>query len=98
MKRTGALVAIAHPYGYFKGNDVSRMDAIREECDLDGIECGHGSVPPEYTRIYREYCIRHGLFSVAGSDCHDDEEIPTLFARHGGETEWLGEFMDRLGR
>jgi predicted metal-dependent phosphoesterase TrpH len=103
VKRAGALVAVAHPYGYFKGYDVSRMDTLREECGLDGIECiNKDKIPPEYTRLYREYCIQHGMFSVAGSDCHSDEDIDDVFAHHkgfppyAGSDKWLEEFTDRL--
>ena len=39
VKEAGALVAIAHPFGYFKEDNVERMDALRVECSLDGIEC-----------------------------------------------------------
>ena len=105
VKNAGVLVAIAHPYGYFKGYDVSRMDLLREECRLDGIECINKKlIPPEYTRLYREYCVQHGLFSVAGSDCHSDEDIPNVFAHHSGfqpyegSDQWLDEFLDRLER
>ena len=103
VKRAGVLVAIAHPYGYFKGYDISRMDIFREECCLDGIECiNKALIPPEYTGLYREYCLKHGLFSVAGSDCHSDEDIQRVFAHHEGFTlyqgsdKWLDEFLDRL--
>jgi hypothetical protein len=105
VKRAGALVAIAHPYGYFKGYDVDRMDRLRKECCLDGIECiNKGLVPPEYTHLYREYCVKHGLFSVAGSDCHADADIPNVFAHHEGfayyegSDEWLDEFLGRLDK
>lgn len=103
VKQLGVLVAIAHPYGYFKGDDVSRMDTLREECHLDGIECiNKNNIPPEYTRLYREYCVQHKLFSVAGSDCHSDEDIPRVFAHHSGfpsyegSDKWLDEFLARL--
>ncbi len=96
VKRAGALVAIAHPHGYFNQGDISRMDALRAECQLDGIECAHPGVPPEYTLRYREYCVQHGLFSTGGSDCHTDEEIQQKFAGHGGPDEWLDEFLSRL--
>ena len=103
VKKAGTLVAIAHPYGYFNGYDVARMDALREECCLDGIECiNKTNIPPEYTSLYREYCVQHGLFSVAGSDCHADEDIQDVFAHHSGvpyhkgSDEWLDEFLDRL--
>lgn len=103
VKQAGVLVAIAHPYGYFGGYDVSRMDTLREECCLDGIECINKSkIPPDYTRLYREYCVKHELLSVAGSDCHSDEDIPDILAHHKGfapyegSGKWLDEFLDRL--
>ena len=105
VKGTGALVVIAHPYGYFKGYDVSRMDTLCEECCLDGIECVNtNNIPPEYTHLYREYCVKHGLLSTAGSDCHSDEDIQHTLAHHEGfpgyegSDEWLDEFLDRLGK
>ena len=105
VKGTGALVVISHPYGYFKGYDVPRMEAIREECHLDGIECVNKSnIPPEYTRLYREYCVQHGLLSTVGSDCHSDEDIPYIFAYHKGfpghegSDEWLDEILERLDK
>lgn len=96
MRREGVRIAIAHPYRYFQGYDLKRIDALRAECGLDGIECAHPSVPSEYTRLYRAYCVRHRLFSVAGSDCHEDGEVQGLFGRHGGEEAWLDEFLESL--
>ena len=93
VKGVGVKVAIAHPHGYFKSGDRARMDVLRQECQLDGIECGHRSVPPEFRSIYREYCVEHGLFSVGGSDAHSDEDIQKFFADHGGADEWLDEFL-----
>jgi predicted metal-dependent phosphoesterase TrpH len=96
LKRAGILVAIAHPYGYFDGHSLPRMDALRDECGLDGIECAHPSVSKKYGQLYRAYCERYGLFSVGGSDCHADTELQGLFARHSGADGWLDEFLDRL--
>ncbi len=96
VKAAGMLVAVAHPYHYFRQYDEARMDAIRELCTLDGIECAHPSVPPEYGRRYRAYCERHGLFSTGGSDCHDEAGIDPSFGRHGGSAEWLDEILARL--
>jgi len=96
VKSVGAKVAIAHPHGYFKQGDRARMDALRQECQLDGIECAHPGVPSEFTPIYRAYCVEHGLFSTGGSDAHSDEDIQQRFASHGGPDEWLDEFLDHL--
>lgn len=107
VKEAGGLVVIAHPTGYFLRNDVARMDALRQECNLDGIECAHPNVPPELTEFYRAYCCQHGLISTAGSDSHTAENILTppegwehssssRFACHLGEEAWLEEFLERL--
>jgi len=96
LKEAGIKVAIAHPHGYFNQGDRARMDTLRQECQLDGIECAHRKVPPGYTLIYREYCVEHGLFSVGGSDSHTVGDIQELFAGHGGADEWLDEFLGCL--
>ena len=96
VRKAGVRVAIAHPFRYFGGYDLARMDVLCDECHLDGVECAHPSVPPEYTKLYRAYCVQHGLFSVGGSDCHADGEVQTLFGRHAGEAAWLDEFLDSL--
>lgn len=93
VKAAGGLIAIAHPFHYFLQHDLQRMDTLCEICQLDGIECAHPSVPPEYGARYRVYCERHGLFATGGSDCHDESEIDTAFARHGGPAAWLDEFL-----
>ena len=97
VKEVGAVVAIAHPHGYFAQGDEQRMDALRDECQLDGIECAHKGVPADFTPIYRAYCEKHGLFSTGGSDSHTDEDIETKFAAHGGPDEWLDELLERVG-
>jgi predicted metal-dependent phosphoesterase TrpH len=96
IKSAGVLVAIAHPFSYFGGTDRDRMDALTEECQLDGIECAHLSVPVECTPIYRAYCEEKGLFSTAGTDCHSDEDVDRLLSCHGGQEAWLDEFLERL--
>ena len=103
IKRAGGLVAIAHPTRYFNKNDLQRMDALREELDLDGIECAHDDIPEELTPFYRKYCVKYGLFSTAGSDSHADPannpcKIATRheFARHRGDNDWLYEIFERL--
>jgi predicted metal-dependent phosphoesterase TrpH len=96
VKSVGALVTIAHPHEYFRHGDRERMDALREECRLDGVECAHPSVPPEFAARYRDYCVENGLFSTGGSDCHSNEDIDGKFAVHGGPDEWLDAFLARL--
>jgi predicted metal-dependent phosphoesterase TrpH len=94
----GALVSIAHPKEDFGGADRKRMDTLRDECQLDGIECAHTRVPPELTPIYRQYCLEHRLLSTAGSDCHTREDIDNTLGRHGGQEAWLDELLERLAK
>ena len=96
VKALGVVVAIAHPHGYFSQGDRARMDTMRAECLLDGIECAHQAVPVEFTPVYRDYCVEHGMFSTGGSDSHSNADIETKFARHGGDDAWLEEFLTRL--
>jgi len=96
VKEQGVLVAIAHPYGYFQEANLERMDMLREECMLDGIECAHPGVPEEFTPIYREYCVRHGLVSTGGSDVHRPEQIEDGLGVHIGPDEWWPEIEARL--
>lgn len=102
VKRSGALVFIAHPTGYFKRDDVRRMDALRELLGFDGIECSHDSVPPELTPFYRRYCLEHNLLSTAGTDCHSVAESRYRFGavhelgRHIGEDRWRDEILERV--
>ena len=96
VKASGAKVAIAHPHGYFRKGDRETMDALARECQLDGIECAHHSIPVEYTPLYRQYCVEYGLFSVAGSDSHHERHVREVFARHGGADDWLEEFLGCL--
>lgn len=102
VKRSGALVFIAHPAGYFNIDDVRRMDALRELLGFDGIECAHDSVPPELTPFYRRYCVEHKLLSTAGTDSHSVAESPYRFGaghefgRHIGEDRWRDEILERV--
>jgi len=96
VKELGVLVSIAHPRGYFLEADRTRMDALREECLLDGIECARPDLPGELRNAYRRYCVEHGMLSTAGSDCHFPEEIGSNLGNHGGPDEWWDEVATRL--
>ncbi len=106
VRAAGGVVVLAHPFRYL-GSDLKKMEAVCEECQLDGLECAHPAVPPEMTVFYREFCRRRGLISTAGSDSHYPEvfEPPEegwgysarpVFGAHLGEAAWLDEFLERV--
>lgn len=96
IKKAGALVVIAHPFGYFNKNDLKRMDRLKAECGLDGIECAHPSIPEEFTAFYREYCKKNSLLSTAGTDCHTSEQLQLRLGKHTGSEGWCRELLERL--
>lgn len=102
VKRAGGVVLIAHPAGYFRRNDLKRMDAMREVLGFDGIECAHPSIPAELTPFYRDYCLKHKLLSTAGSDSHSVAGQRYRFApeselaRHIGVPRWREEILERI--
>jgi hypothetical protein len=100
LRESGALVVAAHPTVFWRAEgrvvvDYSdrHMDALRETFQLDGVECAH--MPPSQVKACRAYCVRHGLFSVAGTDLHRCDTVSRL-GSHGGSNDWLDEFLDRL--
>jgi len=96
VKEQGVLIIIAHPIGYFRETDRERMDLLREELLLDGVECAHPSVPEELTPVYRAWCEEHGLLSSGGSDLHWPEDVAGKIGRHIGPDEWWPEIQARL--
>jgi 3',5'-nucleoside bisphosphate phosphatase len=96
IKQAGVLIFIAHPVRYFKICNQSRMDQLREELSLDGVECIHPAVTPELSRSYRAYCIRHKLLSSGGSDCHNASQRGRYLGRFGTPEEWWREIAGRL--
>lgn len=96
VKAQGALVSIAHPAGYFQRDSRERMDLLRAELLLDGIECAHKGVPEELTPVYRAYCEEHGLLSTGGSDAHWAGTAAEVIGGHIGPDEWWDEIAARL--
>jgi len=103
VRRTGALVVVAHPSSVFKADETKRLDELREAIELDGVECAHDSNPAALTPMYRKYCRERGLVSTGGSDCHANPAnnphgiaAQHDFARHLGEDRWLDELLERL--
>jgi predicted metal-dependent phosphoesterase TrpH len=115
IKATGALLVLAHPHGslvrdrelrpeHLRGNEIAMLDILRAELQLDGLECCNGpGVPQERIDRHRAYCVKHGLLSTAGRDCHggkpdmsDEQVIEQNLGWHLGANEWLDEFLTRL--
>ncbi len=90
------LVVLAHPPVYCKDADRERLEQLRAECGLDGMECAHPRISADLSKRYRAFCVERGLLSTAGSDSHTPADVAGRFAMHGGEGRWLDEFLERL--
>ena len=96
VKAAGGVVAMAHPSSYVTAGDTARLDMLCDELSLDGIECAHPALAADLREFCVDHCRRRGLLMTAGSDCHVEEQLDTLFARHGGDPAWLAALLDRL--
>ena len=96
LKSAGLRTVLAHPYNLGPPDTLGWLDTLREEFQLDGIECAHPKINPELRGILRKYCLANDLFSTGGSDNHFTDGIANSLGHHGGEETWLDEFLERL--
>ncbi len=94
LKKAGIKTVLAHPYKF--ADNTNLLDSLKDELQLDGMECAHTRINPEMSKSLRKYCKNNGLFSTAGSDNHSKQEITNLVGKHGGDNSWLEEFLEHL--
>ena len=78
---SGAVCLIAHP-GRKDGwvtYDVQRLDKLRQEIPIDGLEVYHPTHTPGQTELYLEYTQQHNLLVSTGSDSHRLEKPPIKY-------------------
>lgn len=76
--RSGAVCLIAHP-GHKDGfvtYDVQRLDKLRQDIPIDGLEVYTPKHTPDQTALYLEYARQHHLLISSGSDSHRPEKPP----------------------
>ena len=70
IHKAGGLAFLAHPFEYRFDNTIEFIDKLREEKELDGIECFHPSANAENTKVLIEYARKNKLYISGGSDYH----------------------------
>jgi predicted metal-dependent phosphoesterase TrpH len=65
---SGGAAVLAHPF--WDLDDPSRVAALADELDLDGIECFYPAHDRAQTRFLLELCRDRGLAATASSDFH----------------------------
>ncbi len=92
--RSGAVCLIAHP-GYRDGfvtYDVQKLDTLRQEIPIDGLEVYQPKHTPDQTAMFLDYARQHHLLISAGSDSHKPEKPPIKFP-----VESCRALVERLG-
>ena len=70
IHQAGGLAFLAHPFEYRLDNTIDFINELRNESELDGIECFHPSDDEEKMEILVEYAKNNNLFISGGSDYH----------------------------
>jgi predicted metal-dependent phosphoesterase TrpH len=92
--QSGAVCLIAHP-GHAEGfvtYDVEKLDKLRQDIPIDGLEVYQPKHTPDQTAMYLEYTQRHHLLTSAGSDSHKPEKPPIKY-----RAELCRDLLERVG-
>lgn len=75
IHEAGGLVFLAHPFEYKFEDTIGFIDKLRNEIQLDGIECFHpSSEPNNRINILIDYARKHNLYISGGSDFHGNKK------------------------
>lgn len=71
IHKAGGKAFLAHPFEYKFEDTIGFINALRQELELDGIECFHPSSADDNKKdILVEYARKNNLFISGGSDYH----------------------------
>jgi predicted metal-dependent phosphoesterase TrpH len=79
--RSGAVVLVAHPGrdDGFVPFDGVRLDQLRREVPVDGLEVYYPAHTPEQTALFADYAQKNGLLTSSGSDSHSADKKPVKY-------------------
>ena len=70
IHKSGGKAFLAHPFEYRFKDTIKFIDNLREETELDGIECFHPSANEKQRDILVHYAKNNNLCISGGSDYH----------------------------
>ena len=79
--RNGAICIIAHPgrEDGFVTYDVQKLDDLRQEVPIDGLEAHYPVHSSAQTEMFLEYARHHNLLVSSGSDSHKPDKPPLKY-------------------
>lgn len=98
IHKAGGLAFLAHPFEYRFEDTIDFINKLREEKELDGIECFHPSANEKEMNTLVEYAKENNLYISGGSDYHGkkkaDVEIGTGKGNLNIKTEFIKKWID----
>lgn len=75
IHKAGGKAFLAHPFEYRFSNTIKFIDELREEKELDGIECFHPSAMEDNKKeVLLDYARYNKLYISGGSDFHGEKK------------------------
>lgn len=75
IHKAGGKAFLAHPFEYRFSNTIKFIDKLREEKELDGIECFHpSSMEDNKKEVLLDYARYNKLYISGGSDFHGEKK------------------------
>ena len=74
IHKSGGKAFLAHPFEYRFKDTIKFIDNLREETELDGIECFHPSANEKQRDILVHYAKKNNLCISSGSDYHGNSK------------------------
>lgn len=75
IHKAGGLAFLAHPFEYRFNDTIAFINELREDLELDGIECYHPSAEDSNKyKILVEYARKNNLYISGGSDYHGNKK------------------------
>lgn len=92
--QSGGICVIAHPGrdDGFVTFDEQKLDELREQAPVDGIEVYYPLHTPEQVALFQSYAQKHNLLISAGSDSHKPEKPPIKY-----RAELTRDLLERVG-
>lgn len=97
IHEAGGLAFLAHPFEYRFNDTIDFIDKLRNQKELDGIECFHPSANEKEMNILLEYARKNNLYISGGSDYHGKKKPDVEIAIGKGnlniEKEYVKEWI-----
>ena len=74
IHKAKGLAFLAHPFEYRLNDIIEFIDELREEAELDGLECFHPSADEKQMDILVKYARKNNLYISGGSDYHGNKK------------------------